>query len=225
MTTATAPSVRALDLYERWAPTYAPDAHNPLMRAEQTAMLAALPRVAGMRALDLACGTGRYTQLLRLGGVASVVGVDFASGMLRRVDGASCVQADMNRLPFMNCVFDLAVSGLAVGHAATLPKWALGVARVLTARGILLYSDFHPEAARAGLTRSFKDAQDRAWTLPHHRHEIADHLAALAGARLGADLISELRVGDEINESFPGGERFYREWRGLPLVLVIRARR
>jgi len=43
--------------YERWAPLYPPVPHNPLMRAEQQAMREFLANVAGLRALDLACGT------------------------------------------------------------------------------------------------------------------------------------------------------------------------
>ncbi len=38
---------------------------------------------------------------------------------------------------------------------------------MLKVGGVLLYSDFHPEAARAGLTRSFKDALNRSFTVPH----------------------------------------------------------
>ena len=44
----------------------------------------------------------------------------------------------------------------------TLHRWMGEIARVLNGGGVLLYSDFHPEAARAGLTRSFKDAHNRS---------------------------------------------------------------
>src|ERR1700748_439160 len=53
-----------LTAYERWAPLYPPVAHNPLMRVEQHAMLEAWPDMAGKRVLDLACGSGRYSNLL-----------------------------------------------------------------------------------------------------------------------------------------------------------------
>ena len=57
------PDTRAL--YDRWAPLYPPLPHNPVMRAEQAAMLQSLPDVCGARALDLACGSGRYAMILR----------------------------------------------------------------------------------------------------------------------------------------------------------------
>jgi len=37
--------------------------------------------------------------------------------------------------------------------------------------------------------------------------------------------VRELRVGYELRESFPGSPPFYRRWHGLPVVLVIRARK
>ena len=61
---AQAPRMNAtLEAYERWAPTYPPEPHNPLMRAEQREVLTQLPVLAGRRVLDLACGTGRYAAL------------------------------------------------------------------------------------------------------------------------------------------------------------------
>ena len=73
-------SLRAL--YDEWAPNYPPEAHNPLMRIEQAAMLRLLPPVRGLRALDLACGTGRYSRILTDRGAASITALDFSWRML-----------------------------------------------------------------------------------------------------------------------------------------------
>ena len=89
--------------------------------------------------------------------------------------------------------------------------------------GTFLYSDFHPDAARAGLTRSFTDEQQRSYTLPHCAHELpAQHVAARA-AGLSISVATEVRVGIELTEEFAHSESFYRRWHGLPLVLVVRA--
>src|SRR5262249_43811988 len=145
-----------LEAYERWAPHYPAAPHNPLMRIEQQAMLEHWPSIAGRRVLDLACGSGRYSQLLAHGDAASVVSLDFSEGMLRSVSGAFRVRASLMSLPFAPNAFGAVISGLAVGHANDLGQWMVEIARVLERDGVLLYSDFHPEAARAGLTRSFK---------------------------------------------------------------------
>jgi malonyl-CoA O-methyltransferase len=214
-----------LDAYERWAPRYAAVAHNPLMRVEQQAMLQEWPDVAGRRVLDLACGTGRYARLLAEGGAAHVVALDFSSAMLRQVSGGNRVRASMMHLPFVRGAFGAVVSGLALGHATEIHQWMGEVARVLEPQGTLLYSDFHPEAARAGLTRSFKDESNRTFTLPHRDYGVGLQSEAAAAANLTIVSVRELCVGYDLQEVFPGSDEFYARWQGLPLVLVVRARK
>jgi malonyl-CoA O-methyltransferase len=90
--------------------------------------------------------------------------------------------------------------------------------------GTFVYSDFHPEAAKAGLVRSWKERGQKC-TLPRDGYDLAEHSAALAEANLKVDVQRELRVGIELQERFSGCEDFYRRWHGLPLVFVIRAHR
>jgi SAM-dependent methyltransferase len=212
-----------LRAYERWAPAYPPIAHNPLMRVEQEAMVDEWPDVLARRVLDLACGSGRYSRMLSDSGAAQVVSLDFCIPMLRQVSAPQRVCASMMRLPFQANTFDAVVSGLAIGHATTVGAWMAEVARVLRAGGTLLYSDFHPEAARAGLTRSFKDKNNVSCTVPHQLYPVDTQLEAAAAAGLKVEAVRELRVGHELREAFPGSDSFYGQWRGLPLVLVVRA--
>ena len=214
-----------LEAYKRWAPLYPPRAHNPLMRAEQRAMVEYWPEVARRRALDLACGTGRYSRLLAETQAAEVVAVDFCVPMLVHVSAARPVCANMMRLPFANDAFDVVVSGLALGHATGVEAWMAEVARVLDSGGTLLYSDFHPEAARAGLTRSFKDENDIACTVPHRYYDLAAQEKAASAAGLTIEAVHEIRVGFELVEQFAKSEEFYRQWHGLSIVLVVRARK
>jgi ubiquinone/menaquinone biosynthesis C-methylase UbiE len=213
------------EAYERWAPLYPPVAHNPLMRAEQRTMIQHWPELAGRRALDLACGTGRYSRLLAQANAGEVVAVDFCAPMLAQVSIARRVCASMMQLPFASGAFDVVISGLALGHATCVESWMTEIARVLSFGGTLLYSDFHPEAARVGLTRSFKDQNDRTCTVPHHCYDLPSQQAAANAASLTIDVIHELRVGVELREPFPKSEEFYRRWTGLPIVLVVRARK
>jgi malonyl-CoA O-methyltransferase len=215
----------ARDAYDRWAADYPPEPHNPLMRIEQEAMLGHWPDVTGRRALDLACGTGRYASLLAQRGASEVIALDFSAAMLRHVSAAGRVRANMLRLPFIDDAFAAVTSGLALGHAAELAQWMAEAARVLNGGGVLLYSDFHPEAARAGLTRSFKDSLNRSITLPHCCHALAEQRRAIADARLTLEVMQEVRVGIDLREEFPGSDAFYHRWHGLPLVLIVRARK
>lgn len=213
------------ELYELWADSYPPVPHNPLMRAEQGAMRRLLPAVHGRRVLDLACGSGRYARLLAEAGAASVLAFDRSRQMLRQVAGAMPVQGSMTKLPFAGCTFDAVICGMAVGHALDLEAWMSEVARVLGPRGVLVYSDFHPQAAGAGHVRRFRDSQGGNHVVPHYRHAISAHWAAAAAAGLTLQEIQEVRVGIELREEFPGSAEFYRRWHGLPVVLAVRARK
>ncbi len=214
-----------LQAYERWAKAYPPEAHNPLMRAEQQSMLDIWPEVAGGRVLDLACGSGRYSRLLLGANAAHVVALDFCVPMLRQVADAQRICASMMHLPFKAATFDCVICGLALGHATDVRAWMTEVARVLRTGGCLLYSDFHPRAVRAGMTRSFKDEQAATWTVPHQVHELSYQQEAVAAAGMRIETLREVRVGMELTEAFPGSERVYRDWHGLPVVLVARVRK
>ncbi|MGM9484483.1 class I SAM-dependent methyltransferase [Roseateles sp. NT4] len=208
--------------YDLWAESYPPLPHNPLMRAEQAAVLELLPEVAGLRALDLACGSGRYGLLLQEGGAALVVGSDLSAGMLARAPLAHRVRADMTSLPFASACFDLIVSGLAVGHAPSLDAWMAEVARVLAPGGVLVYSDFHPDAARAGMTRSFNDASGQRHELLHALHDLDAHRSAAWRAGLVLEDQREVCVGQQLREAFTGSEAFYGRWGGLAVVLALK---
>jgi malonyl-CoA O-methyltransferase len=218
-------AAETLAAYEHWAPLYPPVAHNPLMRAEQQAMLLYWPIVAGLQVLDLACGTGRYSRLLAEANAAQVVALDFCVPMLMQVPVSTRVCASMMRLPFAPDTFDAVISGLALGHADGVYPWMTEIARVLRKGGTLLYSDFHPDAARAGLTRSFKDVDDRTRSVPHADFPVATQIEAAGAAGLCVEAVHEVRVGIELRESFAKSEDFYQRWHGLPIVLVVRARK
>ncbi len=220
-----APLISTHDAYERWAPTYPPVAHNPLMRAEQDAMIRLWPDVAGLRSLDLACGTGRYAKLLADSNASQVVALDFSAAMLSHVGMVHRVRASMLELPFAAGSFHVIVSGLAAGHAPDIHRWMAEIARVLKPGGVLLYSDFHPEAARAGHSRKFTDEHQRSYAVPHHNHSVVAQRQAAAAAGLNIEAVEELRAGHELCEAFPQSEAFYRRWSGWPFVLVVRARK
>jgi malonyl-CoA O-methyltransferase len=131
----------------------------------------------------------------------------------------------MMQLPFADGAFDVIISGLALGHATGVQGWMTEVARVLGNGGVLLYSDFHPEAARAGLTRSFKDRNNATCHVPHRNFDLESQRQAAAAANLTIDVVQEVRVGVELREPFPKSEEFYRRWSGLPIVLIVRARK
>ncbi|HKU89838.1 MAG TPA: class I SAM-dependent methyltransferase [Steroidobacteraceae bacterium] len=216
---------RTRELYERWAPRYDAEPHNPLMSAEQRAMVARFPRLAGHTVLDLACGTGRYARLAARAGARRVVGLDASPSMLARAAIDARVRGDLTALPFRRGAFDVVISGLALGHAANLEACVGEIARVLRPGGRLLYSDFHPEATRQGFRRGFRAADGQRFELPVDGYGVAQHRAALSAAGFEHVEVAEVRAGHELNDEFPGSTDFYRSWHGIPLVLIVQAAR
>ena len=214
-----------LDVYERWAPGYSVEPHNPLMVAEQQVMLDLWPEMAGRDVLDLACGTGRYATLAERHGARRVVALDFSPAMLARARVPQRVRGDLCALPLRDRSFDVVVSGLALGHAADLtlcareirPRAARRAARCCT-------RIFIPKrrAAVSGVAFATPPARVSScrWTVARWP------VIARRWPQAGFDRIEQfdIRAGIELRADFPGAADFYREWHGAPLALVVRAR-
>ncbi len=103
----------------------------------------------GMRALDLACGTGDLAFAVAREG-ASVVALDLTPRMLQLAqlkrtasDRVSFVAGDMTSLPFPDRAFDLVTTGYGLRNVPRLAV-ALGeIKRVLRPDGVMLSLDFN----------------------------------------------------------------------------------
>src|SRR5258708_16063417 len=118
-------------------------AHEDINRP---ALLELLP-APGRRTLDLACGEGRLTRLLRSLGHA-VVGVDASPTMVRLAavheDAVRVVLADGGRLPFADEAFDLVVAYMCLHDFDEMPQAVAEIARVLESSGRPCLAVTHP---------------------------------------------------------------------------------
>jgi len=93
---------------------------------------------AGMRVLDVGCGTGVVTAAAAARG-ARATGADMAGGMLavarERHPELELVAADAEALPFDGATFEAVVASLVVNHLPTPPHAVREFARVLTSGG------------------------------------------------------------------------------------------
>jgi malonyl-CoA O-methyltransferase len=202
------------EAYALWAPSYPPEAHNPLMEAEQKALMDLFPPLNGL-CLDLGCGSGRYLKSMEEKG-ARAMGLDLSLEMLKKAAGhcsSPLIAGSMDRLPYKNESFDAIVCSLCVGHAPDLNPFAREAARVLRPGGWLLYSDFHPFLALHGLERTFRDSKGRLRSVEHYVHLYGAHQRALSEAGLFITHVVE-PLGEIEKAGLP---------KNGPIVLVIRA--
>lgn len=196
--------------YALWAATYPPHAHNPLMAAEQAAVLSLLPALAGRVVVDAGCGSGRYLRELRQLG-ANPIGIDLSAAMLARARALSprVARANLCALPIDAASVDVIVCGLALGDVVNLDAALIEMARVLRPGGCIVYSVVHPIGASNGWQRTF-DAGGRLVAIATCWHSADDHRRACAAAGLRVTAWQEPHVAEAPRH---------------PAALVIRASR
>lgn len=194
--------------YALWAPSYPARAHNPVMLAEERAMLGLLPPdLSGRNVLDAGCGTGRYMRHALRRGAARVAGVDLSRDMLlragtelaaeRRRASIAWMQGSLDDLPVGDGWADLTICGLAVGHVEQLQPVLAELCRVTRPGGMVLCSDVHPIGHALGWLRDFK-ANGQRYAVRHTAHLYSHWHSACAsvGLEIGSVLEPMLDPAD-----------------------------
>jgi SAM-dependent methyltransferase len=205
------------------------------------ALLDLLPAPAGPT-LDLACGEGRLSRLLKQQG-RRVAGIDASPTMLRfavdHEDAQPAVRGDATRLPFPDETFDLVVAYMCLHDIDDMPQAVAEAARVLRPAGRLCAAIPHPlssagsfqgreAAAPFVITGSYLDAGPSTMTIDrdgirltfHSEHRpLEAYVQAVAAARLLTETIREVRAPDEAVTRNPDARR----WQRIPMFLHLRA--
>ena len=224
------PILPPAEAYALWASSYPAHAHNPLMQAEERAMLGLLPdSLRGHAVLDAGCGSGRYILHALQRGAAHVTGVDLSPEMLERARtelGAARAEAELRQgsltaLPVDDGWADLAICGLVVGHLEDLPTALAELRRATRPGGTLLCSDVHPIGHALGWLRDFKDG-DRHYAVRHTPHLYSHWHAACAAVGLRIEQVLEPMLDPA---DIPADAHFDRTALEVPVALVFQLRR
>jgi malonyl-CoA O-methyltransferase len=134
--------------------------------------------------LDLGCGTGVFTKLLKKRyPKAQIFAIDLSKDMLIQskkkhslLKKWPLIAADMQALPFKSGQFDLIFANQVIHWANTLPDVIRELNRVMRANGCLMFTTLGPDTFK-----ELKNAWSNADTYPHTNtfwdmHDIGDSL-------------------------------------------------
>jgi SAM-dependent methyltransferase len=158
--------------YRQWSVTY-DEPRNSLFDIDEPVVHEILDALPSGKALDAACGTGRYSEHLAARG-HQVVGVDSSPEMLDRarvrVPRGEFLLGDLHRLPLPDDAVDLVVSSLALAHVPELAPVMAEFARVLRPGGHLVISDAHHELVFRGSVVHAPGPAGEPGLVATHRH-------------------------------------------------------
>jgi len=176
----------SLDAYELWAESYHDSPHNAFMEAEQQGLLNLLPHLQNKVVLDLASGTGRYSQVIQSQQPRLTIACDNSYPMLQHNHHINRTLATMSQLPLQADSIDVIICALAIGHIPYLEHFFTESACVLKHNGLLLISDLHPDLAKQGAERTFSH-NNKIYAVEHHIHTLS-HQKKLA-SQVGFEIL------------------------------------
>jgi len=127
--------------------------------------------VNGNRVLDIACGTGYGSALLRSYGAASIAGVDISLNGLEfahahyQALGINFAQADALMTPFPAASFDIVVSFETIEHLEQPHAFLREIHRLLRPGGVLICSSPNKRVYSLGLVRPINPYHVREFTV------------------------------------------------------------
>jgi SAM-dependent methyltransferase len=205
------------------------------------ALLGLLP-APGRRTLDLGCGEGRISRLLRSLG-HRVVGADASPAMVRLAAAHDspepAVVADAGQLPFGHDVFDCVVAYMCLHDIDDMPQAMREISRVLRPSGRLCAAIPHPvnsagefrgrdPAAPLIISGSYLTAApvtiaaDRGGiclTFHSEHRPLEAYSRAMEAAGLLIEAIREVGAPEHVAARDPAARR----WQRIPLFLQLRA--
>ena len=161
--------ISAMEGYALWAGTW-DQTPSPIVAVEERVLRPWIEGAHPRRAVDVGCGTGRWTAGL------GAVGLDLSAEMLAvaarkpELCGRLAV-ADAIALPVASGCADLVICTLTLGHIRDQEAAMQEFARILEPGGVLILTDFHPAAAEQGWRRTFRH-EGETYELENHPYTV-----------------------------------------------------
>ncbi|HUI55888.1 MAG TPA: class I SAM-dependent methyltransferase [Bryobacteraceae bacterium] len=209
--------VSATEGYALWADTW-DSTPSPIVALEQRALSPWIERLHPRRAVDVGCGTGRWT------GRFSAIGIDASPAMLALAARKPGLQgrlavADATALPIAANSADLVLCTLTLGHIRDRAAALHELSRILEPAGALVLTDFHPATAARGWRRTFR-RDGQVYELENYPHTL-DQLRE-AAPLLTLRECAEAAIGEPERALFDqsGRPELFEVSCGMPAILL-----
>jgi len=176
---------------------------------------------------DVGCGTGRHWQELLDAGPQRLVGFDVSSGMLTRlkekVPGAEAYLIKDYRLTELDDqTCDYLISTLAIAHMNDFDKALKEWTRVLKPGGLMILTDYHPNALENGANRTFQ-YHNKMISVRNRIYPI-ESIKQMAG-QLGLESIRfiERKIDESMVDFYQKQHAMhvYAKFKGIPIIYGI----
>ena len=217
------------EAYRLWAPIWDTFA-SPIVQLEHRHLTGWLQNLEGKTFLDIGCGTGRWMTHAHAQG-ARVAGVDLSLEMLQHALGKPGLRgrialADMAHMPLANESADVVLCALALGHHPDPMRVLDALLRLTRHGGLLILTDFHPEAIRNGWKRTFEH-EGESIEVESYPYEIGDVLTRSEISGYSLEQLLEVPFGPAEEQIFidAGRADLLPRVRNIPAVALIAMRR
>ena len=215
--------------YNRWAANYDAQPDNVVFALESPLFrqMLALTPIEGNNVVDIGCGTGRHWPEILSQRPAEITGVDPSARMLERLQthypDARTICSMGDQVPEIadeSC--HILVSTLALAHIPAATRAMSEWARILRRGGSILITDFHPDAIRAGMKRTFK-SEGETFEIEHHATDLETLRGIAVDCGLAPNFTAERKIDESVRPFFERAQYLegYEKHKGCSLVFGI----
>jgi SAM-dependent methyltransferase len=221
------------DAYRLWSESYDAQPDNVILALERELFGELLSGVSltDKAVVDIGCGTGRHWRELFAGHPRMLHGVDSSPEMLERLrtrypDAELHLRVGPRLDWFRNGTVDVLVSTLMLGHERDVEGELREWGRLLPHGGEIIVTDFHPDAFRAGMTRTFVH-RGVTFEVEHHLHTPSTLRSLFQALHLEVVSFRERTLDSTVRAYFErkSSMKAFRKGFGTPLVLGFHLRR
>jgi ubiquinone/menaquinone biosynthesis C-methylase UbiE len=222
-----------VEAYDLWAANYDSQPGNLMLDLDEflfNKLLGSID-INNKHIADIGCGTGRHWPKIFDEKPANLTGFDVSPGMLEKLKlKFPGTQTEVITDNLFNKIedqaFDVIISTLTVAHIENieeaLPAWC----RILSSKGDLIITDFHPDILAAGGKRTFS----------HQNSSIAVRNFVHSTATIGDILLrnnfhlirqEELHIDESVKHYYRTQNALgvYEKFKGLPVIYGMHFRR